>query len=313
MAGPDEDVEVRVRTSSEVEPTLASVLDGWGAGALSEAKVVALHHPSSESPGFVASLEGASAPLAYGQLLAGNGGWGFEIALAPGTGAHAGALSEAVLDAAWTWLADRGGGHLHLWHRRTDDADVLGSLARARGLAPSRTLLELAVPLPLDPALARSARVATRPFRPGIDEDAWLTVNNRAFATHPEQGGWDRATLEAREAQPWFDPAGFLLHEEQGELVASCWTKIHREVDPPAGEIYVISVDPDAAGRGLGRALTVAGLEWIAAQGISVGMLYVEADNEAAVALYRSLGFEEVSALIAYEGDIGPGAATAGA
>ena len=117
-------------------------------------------------------------------------------------------------------------------------------------------------------------------------------MNNRAFAGHPEQGAWDRAEIEGREAEPWFDPAGFLCLWSDGRLVASCWTKCHR--DPEAlGEIYVISVDPDHHGRGLGRTLTVAGLDWLAGRGLPAGMLYVDGANTAAVSMYRSLGFTE--------------------
>ena len=87
-----------------------------------------------------------------------------------------------------------------------------------------------------------------------------MAVNNRAFATHPEQGGWSVEELVEREQEEWFDPAGLLLYEVDGRLAGSCWTKIHRDTDPPLGEIYVISVNPDFQGRGLGRSLTVAGL-----------------------------------------------------
>ncbi len=101
----------------------------------------------------------------------------------------------------------------------------------------------------------------------------------------------DRATLAARVVADWFEPDGFLLHERDGRLAGFCWTKIHRDVDPPVGEIYVIGVDPDAQGGGLGRALTLAGLHSIARRGVHTGMLFVDADNTAAVTLYERLGF----------------------
>ena len=53
----------------------------------------------------------------------------------------------------------------------------------------------------------------------------------------------------------------------------------------------MIAVDPDFQGLGLGRALVVAGLSWLAGRGLTLGMLYVDADNRAAVALYEQLGF----------------------
>jgi mycothiol synthase len=129
-----------------------------------------------------------------------------------------------------------------------------------------------------------------RAFRPGADEDAWLEVNNRAFAAHPEQGNWDKETLVSREGADWFDPAGFILCEKDGRLAGSCWTKVHRGRSPVLGEIYVISIDPDFQGTGLGRVLAIAGLDWLAEQA-EVGMLYVDESNRGAVELYRKLGF----------------------
>ncbi len=180
--------------------------------------------------------------------------------------------------------------------------DQLDAVARTAGFTLARTLLQMRRPLPLPEGDHGSAAAPpqVRAFRPGVDDDAWLAVNNRAFAWHPEQSGWTGDDLADRMAEPWFRADGFLLHDADdvdegsgGTIDAFCWTKIHADHDPPLGEIYVIGVDPCAHGRGLGRALTVAGLDWLAAQGLTVGMLYVEADNDAAVGLYRDLGFTE--------------------
>jgi mycothiol synthase len=195
-----------------------------------------------------------------------------------------------VLERALEAIRERGGGEVRWWVTDPDDADT--SAGRAKGLEFERDLLQMRRPLPVDEAIAP---IALRAFEPGRDEDDWVTVNNRAFATHPEQGGWTREVVEQREAEPWFDPAGFLLHHdpETGRLAGFVWTKIHADETPPLGEIYVIAVDPDFGGRRLGRALTLSGLDWMhRTHGIEVGMLYVDAANEPAVRLYTSIGFE---------------------
>jgi mycothiol synthase len=153
-----------------------------------------------------------------------------------------------------------------------------------------RQLHQLRRPLPADPP---DADFVVRAFRVGDDEDAWLAVNNRAFSWHPEQGGWTREDLQDRFAQPWFDPAGFLLHEDGDRLLGFCWTKVHRQAEPPLGEIYVIAADPAAGRPGLGRPLTLAGLDHLhRVDGMPVGMLYVDGGNEAGLHLYAKLGFE---------------------
>jgi mycothiol synthase len=192
-----------------------------------------------------------------------------------------------VLRAALAHVTEAGGGVARLWVR--GGHAPTRAAAMALGLEEERSLHELRRPLPVGEAWD----LDVRPFVVGRDEAAWLEVNNRAFAWHPEQGGWTLTDLEERFAEPWFDPAGFLLHEEGGRLLGFCWTKAHLAQESPLGEIYVLAVDPDAGGRGLGRSLTLAGLDHLHRQrGLSVGMLYVDGGNEAGLALYDRLGFE---------------------
>ena len=194
--------------------------------------------------------------------------------------------TSSDLQAAVSEVAARGGGRLTAWY--SGPTPATDELAASVGFSPGRDLLQLRRPLPVESA---GPRLETRPFAPGRDEQRWLEVNNRAFASHPEQGGWTLADIAAREREPWFDPAGFLLHEVGGKLAAFCWTKVHGDHDPPLGEIYVVAVDPSFAGTGLGRTITVAGLVHLASRGITVAMLYVDATNVAARALYDHLGF----------------------
>lgn len=124
---------------------------------------------------------------------------------------------------------------------------------------------------------------------PGVDDTAWLAVNAAAFAHHPEQGSLTQRDLDDRKSEAWFDPAGFFLAERGGELVGFHWTKVHAE--ERLGEVYVVGVLPGVQGGGLGKALTTIGLRHLAAQGLPTAMLYVDADNKAAVSVYERLGF----------------------
>lgn len=142
--------------------------------------------------------------------------------------------------------------------------------------------------------------IVIRTFNPGVDDESWLHANSAAFAHHPEQGRTSLADLRARMAEDWFDPQGFLLAvrnnpgaADDGELLGFHWTKVHPAAGgyPAIGEVYVVGVTPAAQGMGLGKALTLAGIQHLHGKGLEAVMLYVDADNSAAVALYRKLGF----------------------
>jgi len=282
-----------VELAAAVRGLVSAVGAREGREALREDQRDALDRGGPAWTGLVAWAPGGARVTGYAGVLRDGGQWAVEYV-------HEGPRRAGVelLRAALDTVASAGGGPVQVW--RSGPTAESDAEAAAVGLSPGRDLLEIRRPLPAGIPWT----LAVRPFAPGRDEAAWLEVNNRAFAWHPEQGGWDLEAIRRREGEPWFDPAGFLLHEEGGRLAGFCWTKVHRDHDPPLGEIYVIAVDPDFEGRGLGRALVLAGLDHLAAGGLTVGMLYVDGDNTAARALYDRLGFTLHHVDRAYRGDV---------
>ena len=125
------------------------------------------------------------------------------------------------------------------------------------------------------------------------DAAEWLSLNNQIFISHPDQGDWVMQDLTNRMAENWFDPAGFFLARQKGRIIGFCWTKIHhdRVNEGAIGEIYVIGVNPSAHSSGLGKALMLTALHYFQSKEIKESMLYVDADNHAALILYKKLGF----------------------
>ena len=206
-------------------------------------------------------------------------------------------------------LLDRAGrsevaaGRLRLWAHGEHPGAV--ALATTLGFTQARVLWQMRRSLlaPLaEPHLPEGVRL--RPFVVGADEREFLRVNNAAFDWHPEQGGWDLDQVKLREAEPWFDPNGFLLAVDAADrLLGFHWTKVHGDgghSHEPIGEVYVLGVDPSARGMHLGAALTLAGLRHLRDGGLRQVMLYVEADNDAAVRVYRDLGFTRWDTDVSY-------------
>ena len=266
-------------SASEVAEVLAladEALAADGVYPLSEDVVLQVRHSSASQPGRVHLLSYADDRLAGYAFLDRSDpeGPSGELVVAPRFRRHG--HGRALLEAAGA-----------------------GPFVRARVLFQMRR--SLADPLPDTPL---PAGVTLRGFRPGHDEAAWLEVNSRAFSHHPEQGRWTLDDLRLREEEPWFDPAGFLLAVDiEDRLLGFHWTKVHpASGDAPAlGEIYVLGVDPGGHRRGLGKALTVAGLQHLTTVGLTEAMLYVDESNEAAVALYRGLGFAVHAADVNYQ------------
>ncbi len=253
--------------------------------------------------GLVAWQDGHDHPVGYAQVSRGRHSWALDMVIDPHHRSEALSIGPEMLRAALEVIRSEGGGHVHLWVYQP--SPVHDEISARVGLRRGRDLLQMRRPLPLD---APPPGLEVRAFRPGEDDARWLEVNNRAFAQHPEQGGWDLDTLADHLREPWFDPAGFLLHEREGRLAGFCWTKVHADHDPPLGELYVVAVDPDFQGQGLGRRLALAGLHWLHDEReLTSVMLYVDAANRRAVAVYEDLGFVVNHTDRAYVGDVDPG------
>ncbi|MFM8853855.1 MAG: hypothetical protein ACKOGL_11805, partial [Acidimicrobiaceae bacterium] len=182
-------------------------------------------------------------PIAYCQISRGNESWAIDLVVDPQHRNQTLDIGNALFSEASKIISGEGGGQVHWW--------VFGATSEHRDLAKQidlhsgRTLLQMRVQLPLPQQIIdTTTQVETRSFRVGIDEDAWLTVNNRAFSTHPEQGSWTKQLLQSRQSEKWFDPNCYLHYYlrdiSKTTLAAFCWNKIDRSLDPKIGEIYFI-------------------------------------------------------------------------
>ena len=190
-------------------------------------------------------------------------------------------------------------------------------IAARFGIPRERELRIMSRPtsLPLGKAVVPPG-VRIRTFLPS-DEQALLEVNAAAFAHHPEQGHMTHEDFQERVGEAWFDPDGLFLavpdEETDPELAADPemqvlgfhWTKVHRDERPPYGEVYVVATNPKAAGRGLGTLLTNVGLRHLATQGVDEVILYVDGDNDPAIAVYEGQGFTTVRTEVQYRGATG--------
>jgi len=286
-------LEVKRRLDGEEVGEVTSLLDlathHDGHRALGEHQWLDLVHGGRAGfAGIVATIPGHPHPIGYAQISRSDtkdDDWSLELVVAPHHREDESIASELV-DEALALVRREGGGRVNLWVSKPQPWH--DRVAGAHGLSRDRDLYQFRRPLPTGLAF----ELVWRPFEPGRDEAAWLEVNNAAFASHAEQGEWTPGVLAEREKLAWFDPSGFLLHEgDDGRLDGFCWTKVHAEHEQPLGEIYVIGVAPWAQRQGLGRRLTLAGLNVLARRGIKTGMLYADAANTSAVRLYVDLGF----------------------
>lgn len=191
-----------------------------------------------------------------------------------------------------------------------------GDLPAAKAIASSLKLERLWSNLLMSKSLGYIESVipkySIRTFIPDFDNQSFLSLNNKVFANYPDQGGWSDEDLKVRLNEEWFDEKGFFVAEDKDELIGFCWTKIHgahthshsdQDDDhghDALGEIYVLAVNPDYKGQGVGRDLTITGLNYLKYQGLNNVMLYVGVENKPAFNLYKSLGFNEFGSDVMY-------------
>ena len=192
-----------------------------------------------------------------------------------------------------------------------------GDLPQARALAESNNFIKVRTVIQMSKDLTEVSPINSdyqvRSFLPALDNKAWLGLNNLAFTNHPEQGNWSEADLLIRLNEDWFDEKGFFVAQDKEELIGFCWTKVHgghshnhssgddHHDHAPIGEIYVTAVSNKYVEKGIGKALTITGLNYLKYQGLNSAMLYVDEDNQQAFNLYKSLGFVESGKDVMYK------------
>lgn len=254
--------------------------------------------------GAAAGAEGAADAAAPDPLAIGILGEG-ELDLVVRPAARGRGVGRAALTTLLDVAAREQPGELRAWaHGENPGATALLSGA---GFAPIRELLRLS----LDPELLPSAIAAARPLPEGFrlerfdptaahHVEEWVRVNAAAFSDHPEQGAVTAEDFRALTGESWFDAKDLLLAMDEGAagaretLAGYTWIKTVRGEDAAAGpetELYVLGVDPEYAGRGLGAALLGATLRRMSEHDPARISLYVDGGNANARALYDRAGF----------------------
>ncbi|WP_093861438.1 mycothiol synthase [Streptomyces sp. TLI_053] len=288
-----------------------------GRAAVSEQGRLRLRSPETARAGVThfLALAGPDADAAgvvgYGQLeVPDNGGASpaAELLVAPTDRGRG--FGRPLVDAVLAEAGKAGRDHVDFWVHGGHPA--ARHLADAYGAELVRELRQMRRTGQQTEEAALPAGIELRTFRPGEDDADWLRLNALAFAHHPEQGSWTAEDLADRLAEPWFDPAGFFLATRDGRPVGFHWTKVHpaTATEPELGEVYVVGVDPAEQGSGLGRALTAAGLRHLTGRaagerGLDTVLLYVDADNPAAVRVYERLGFTVHEIDLMYRAGVG--------
>ncbi|RLV48361.1 mycothiol synthase [Nocardioides mangrovicus] len=276
----------------------------WSASTGPAAQLRAIAAAADEHDGVVSLNEAAQLHLKHrgldgSTLVLDEGGFALltgsdlDLVVAPEARSHG--LGTALAREALSGV-DR---EIDAWSH--SDCGAAARIAERLGLPRERELWVMSRPLDATlPAAEPSAGYTVRTFRDG-DEEGLLETNALAFSHHPEQGHMSLADFRERQSEDWFDPAGlFLAVDSEEQILGFHWTKVHREEN--LGEVYVVAVNPRAAGRGIGKVLTNAGLLHLRDLGLPTVILYVDGDNAPAIAVYDGAGFTRVRVEAQYRG-----------
>lgn len=177
--------------------------------------------------------------------------------------------------------------------------------ARAWGFTAIRELHVMLRPADAGPQSA--APVPSVQIRPLVDgeEPALLQFLNHAWA-----GTWNfrPITVEALRSDLEGQRQGMLVAIDEADharIVGTCHAIFDPALDNPDGQPYAwisnLTTDPAWRGRGLGRALLAAGLEYLCVQGAGSIALGVDGGAAIPLALYRSAGFATISTVAIWE------------
>ncbi|MDQ3879554.1 MAG: mycothiol synthase [Chloroflexota bacterium] len=228
-----------------------------------------------------------------------------ELVVDPG---HRGrSIGRRLLDALAAEASSMGAARVELWAHHADAA--CAALVDSFGMRATRGLWQLSLRLDSVPSGLRREPLPDgtrlRTFRDG-DEDEIVALVRAAFPEHPENATWTRADLDERLRTPWFDRSALLVAEEDAaeRMLGLHWMKL--EAGGTAGEVYMLGIAPGAQHHGLGRTLLLEGLAEMRRRGVGLAYLYVEADNDAAINLYRQAGFRHAHLDTCYSLDLDP-------
>ncbi len=134
-----------------------------------------------------------------------------------------------------------------------------------------------------------------RYLQPG-EENKLTQIQNRCFTG---TWGYNPNTIENTTYYinlSYHSPEDIVLICEGDKPVGYCWTEISCKVETVnserKGRIFMLGVDPDYRGRGIGKIALLAGLSYLKSKGVQVVELTADSENEAACALYHSVGFK---------------------